>query len=55
MEPRPAGIPALERLEPYFRARKAHGKTYSRNPKKQFAVELPVEPSGIIGLESPLA
>jgi DNA-binding GntR family transcriptional regulator len=46
---------ALERLEPYFRARKAHGKTYSRNPKKQFAVELPVEPSGIIGLESPLA
>lgn len=32
---------ALERLEPYFRARKTHGKTYSRNPKKQFVVELP--------------
>ena len=30
---------ALERLEPYFRARKTHGKTYSRNPKKQFSVE----------------
>ena len=26
---------ALERLEPYFQARKTHGKTYSRNPKKQ--------------------
>jgi len=32
---------ALERLEPYFRAAKSHGKTYSRNPKKQFSVELP--------------
>jgi DNA-binding GntR family transcriptional regulator len=31
---------ALERLEPYFRARKTHGKTYSRNPKKQFVVHL---------------
>jgi len=29
---------ALERLEPYFRARKAQGKTYSR---KQFRVEVP--------------
>ena len=29
---------ALERLEPYFRARKAQGKTYSR---KQFSIELP--------------
>jgi len=29
---------ALERLEPYFKARKTHGKTYSRNPKKQFSV-----------------
>ena len=29
---------ALERLEPYFRARKAQGKTYSR---KQFTIELP--------------
>jgi DNA-binding GntR family transcriptional regulator len=29
---------ALERLEPYFRARKAQGKTYSR---KQFFIELP--------------
>jgi DNA-binding GntR family transcriptional regulator len=28
---------ALERLEPYFRARKAQGKTYSR---KQFSIEL---------------
>jgi len=31
---------ALERLEPYFHARKAQGKTYSR---KQFRIELPVE------------
>jgi DNA-binding GntR family transcriptional regulator len=46
---------ALERLEPYFRARKAHGKTYSRNPKKQFAVELPVEHNGHVSLESPQA
>ena len=30
---------AIERLEPYFRARKAQGKTYSR---KQFTIELPV-------------
>ncbi|HUA21650.1 MAG TPA: GntR family transcriptional regulator [Bryobacteraceae bacterium] len=30
---------ALERLEPYFRARKAHTKTYSR---KQFRIEVPV-------------
>jgi DNA-binding GntR family transcriptional regulator len=29
---------AIERLEPYFRARKAQGKTYSR---KQFTIELP--------------
>jgi hypothetical protein len=29
---------AIERLEPYFRARKAQGKTYSR---KQFFIELP--------------
>ena len=29
---------ALERLEPYFRARKTQGKTYSR---KQFSIELP--------------
>jgi hypothetical protein len=28
---------AIERLEPYFRARKAQGKTYSR---KQFSIEL---------------
>ncbi len=34
---------ALERLEPYFRARKTHGKTYSRNPKKQFVVHLHAE------------
>lgn len=34
---------ALERLEPYFRAGKMHGKTYSRNPKKQFSVELPTD------------
>jgi DNA-binding GntR family transcriptional regulator len=34
---------ALERLEPYFRAGKTHGKTYSRNPKKQFSVEFPSE------------
>jgi DNA-binding GntR family transcriptional regulator len=46
---------ALERLEPYFRARKAHGKTYSRNPKKQFAVELPVEQNGLVNFESPQA
>ena len=46
---------ALERLEPYFRARKAHGKTYSRNPKKQFTVELPVELNGQVSLESPQA
>ena len=44
---------ALERLEPYFRARKTHGKSYSRNPKKQFAVELPVEHNGHVSLESP--
>lgn len=29
---------AIERLEPYFRARKMQGKTYSR---KQFTIELP--------------
>jgi DNA-binding GntR family transcriptional regulator len=29
---------AIERLEPYFRARKTQGKTYSR---KQFTIELP--------------
>jgi len=46
---------ALERLEPYFRARKTHGKTYSRNPKKQFAVELAAEHSGLISIESPQA
>ena len=34
---------ALSRLEPYFQARKTHGKTYSRNPKKQLIVELPPE------------
>jgi len=28
---------ALERLEPYFRARKAQGETYSR---KQFSIEV---------------
>lgn len=38
---------ALERLEPYFRARKTHGKTYSRNPKKQFVVELPAEDAAL--------
>jgi len=38
---------ALERLEPYFRARKTHGKTYSRNPKKQFVVELPAEDTAL--------
>ena len=37
---------ALERLEPYFRARKTHGKTYSRNPKKQFVIELPAGHNG---------
>jgi len=46
---------ALERLEPYFRARKTHGKTYSRNPKKQFVVELPAEHNGHLSLESPQA
>jgi DNA-binding GntR family transcriptional regulator len=46
---------ALERLEPYFRARKTHGKTYSRNPKKQFVVELPAEHNGHLRLESPQA
>ena len=44
---------ALERLEPYFRARKTHGKTYSRNPKKQFAVEIASEYNGNLSLESP--
>lgn len=29
---------AIERLEPILKARKTHGKTYSRNPKKQFSV-----------------
>jgi len=29
---------AIERLEPYFKARKTQGETYSRNPKKQFSV-----------------
>ena len=43
---------ALERLEPYFRARKTHGKTYSRNPKKQFVVEMPVEHNGSLTVES---
>ena len=38
---------AVERLEPYFRARKTHGKTYSRNPKKQFVVELPSEDTAV--------
>ena len=46
---------ALERLEPYFRARKTHGKSYSRNPKKQFAVELPAEHNIPVSLESPQA
>lgn len=46
---------ALERLEPYFRARKTHGKTYSRNPKKQFAVELPADYAAPVSLESPQA
>ena len=46
---------ALERLEPYFRARKTHGKTYSRNPKKQFAVELPADYAAQVNLESPQA
>ena len=32
---------ALDRLEPYFRAANVHGKAYSRNPKKQFSVDLP--------------
>jgi len=31
---------ALQRLEPYFRARNTHGQTYSR---KQFTIELPAE------------
>jgi hypothetical protein len=44
---------ALERLEPYFRARKTHGKTYSRNPKKQFVVEWSAEQNGRVSLESP--
>ena len=43
---------ALERLEPYFRARKTHGKTYPRNPKKQFTVELPADHNGLASLES---
>jgi hypothetical protein len=43
---------ALERLEPYFRARKTHGKTYSRNPKKQFVVEMPTEHNGSLTVES---
>jgi DNA-binding GntR family transcriptional regulator len=34
---------ALERLEPYFKARKTQGKTYSRNPKKQFSVPSPTD------------
>ena len=46
---------ALERLEPYFRARKTHGKTYSRNPKKQFAVELPADYAAQVSLDSPQA
>ena len=29
---------AMDRLEPYFRAGEKQGKTYSRNPKKQFAM-----------------
>jgi hypothetical protein len=32
---------AIERLEPYFKARKTQGNTYSRNPKKQFSVPSP--------------
>ena len=43
---------ALERLEPYFRARKTHGKTYSRNPKKQFAVEIPADHDNPVGVGS---
>jgi hypothetical protein len=31
---------AIQRLEPYFRARKVQGKTYSR---KQFTIELPAD------------
>ncbi len=46
---------ALERLEPYFRARKTHGKTYSRNPKKQFVIEMPAGHIGSVSLESPQA
>ena len=46
---------ALERLEPYFRARKAHGKTYSRDPKKQFVVEIPAELNSHVILDSPQA
>jgi DNA-binding GntR family transcriptional regulator len=34
---------AIERLEPYFKARKTHGKTYSRNPKNQFSIALPAD------------
>jgi DNA-binding GntR family transcriptional regulator len=30
---------AMERLEPYFRAVKTHGRTYSRNPSKQLSIE----------------
>jgi DNA-binding GntR family transcriptional regulator len=40
---------AIERLEPYFRA-KAQGKTYSR---KQFTIELPV--TGTLSAEAPQA
>ena len=46
---------ALERLEPYFRARKIHGKTYSRNPKKQFAIGLPAVYASQVSLDSPQA
>jgi hypothetical protein len=46
---------ALERLEPYFRARKTHGKTYSRNPKKQFVIEMSAGHIGSVSLESPQA
>jgi DNA-binding GntR family transcriptional regulator len=45
---------ALQRLEPYFRARKTHGATYSRNPKKQFVVEFPADHVSA-GLTSPPA
>jgi hypothetical protein len=29
---------ALEQLEPYFKAHKSQQETYSRKPRKQFAV-----------------